>query len=235
MTTQNERIIITIGGGSIEKKETARIDAEIARILRGRVSGRRANALFIPTASHDSLPYFNSFRKTYTSDYNIKVDVALLTKSETSLEKIHSKILLADMLYIGGGDTNFMLETWAKLGVDKMIRAAYERGVILAGLSAGANCWFSEYYSDSFIIEGISNQYVILKGLGYINALVTPHYNIRHAYFDSLLLELKKSAYAIEDNCAIIFKNEMFSDVISGGGKAFKIEIEKNALIRKEL
>ena len=59
--------IIVIGGGELRSKETLAIDMEIARRVKsGLEEGARATALFVPTASHDSKPYFNTFRKTYT-------------------------------------------------------------------------------------------------------------------------------------------------------------------------
>ena len=83
-----DRVLICIGGGELKTKETLKIDGYIAEKAKARAAGRRAYGLFIPTASHDSMPYFNSFRKTYTSVYDIKADVALTVYGEMSLEKI---------------------------------------------------------------------------------------------------------------------------------------------------
>ena len=59
-----DKIIIAIGGGSLKEKTTAKIDAYIASLAKKRAGERRAVGLFIGTASHDSMPYFNTFRKT---------------------------------------------------------------------------------------------------------------------------------------------------------------------------
>ena len=56
--------IIAIGGGEIRSKETLEIDGYIASLARERAGEKRPYVLFIGTASHDSMPYFNSFRKT---------------------------------------------------------------------------------------------------------------------------------------------------------------------------
>ena len=69
--------IIAIGGGELKSKETLEIDRYIAELAKKRAGDARAYGLFIGTASHDSMPYFNSFRKTYTSVFDIKADVAL--------------------------------------------------------------------------------------------------------------------------------------------------------------
>ena len=101
--------LIAIGGGEIKNKTTLEIDRYVATLAKEHAVEKRANALFIGTASHDSMPYFNSFRKTYTSVFDIKAEVALMVYGEMDLEKIKGKIEIADCIYIGGGDTMYML------------------------------------------------------------------------------------------------------------------------------
>ena len=62
-----KKTIVAIGGGEIKNKTTIKIDEYLANLAKVRAGSRRANALFVGTASHDFMPYFNSFRKTYTS------------------------------------------------------------------------------------------------------------------------------------------------------------------------
>ena len=145
--------IIAIGGGELKSKETLEIDRYIATLARERAGENRPYGLFIGTASHDSMPYFNSFRKTYTSVFDIKADVALTVYGEMDLEKIKGKFEKADFIYVGGGDTLYMLKRWQEFGLFDLIRDAYERGVIICGLSAGAICWFEDIYTDSELVE----------------------------------------------------------------------------------
>ena len=77
--------IIAIGGGEIKNKTTLKIDEYVANLAKDHAGEKRANALFIGTASHDSMPYFNSFRKTYTSVFDIKAEVALMVYGEMSI------------------------------------------------------------------------------------------------------------------------------------------------------
>ena len=58
-----QKRIIAIGGGEIKNKTTLEIDRYVASLAKEHAGENRANALFIGTASHDSMPYFNSFRK----------------------------------------------------------------------------------------------------------------------------------------------------------------------------
>ena len=231
-----EKRIIAIGGGEIKNKTTLEIDRYIASLAKAHAGERRANGLFIGTASHDSMPYFNSFRKTYTSVFDIKAEVALMVYGEMSLEKIKGKIDDADMIYVGGGDTVYMLEKWAETGVDKMLIDAYNDGKIICGLSAGAICWFQDMYTDYEIMRGQSADYVLKKGLSVLDGAMCPHFNEREEDF-SLALKSGKlnGAYCVENDCAIEFVNGEFKRVISAGGKAFFSTYDGEKIIKKEL
>ena len=225
------KTIIAIGGGEIKLKETLEIDRYIAELTKKKSGDRRAKALFIPTASHDSMPYFNSFRKTYTSVFDIKADVALMCYGEMDFEKIKGKIEIADMIYVGGGDTVFMFEKWNEWNVLELIIKAYNSGTILCGLSAGAICWFEKMYSDS----GTTEKYNIFEGIGLLKGVVSPHYNHRVADFDEVIKNNFEKGYAIEDKAALIFEDGEFKKSISCGGKAFLIERQNGELKKTEL
>ncbi|MBQ3493373.1 MAG: peptidase E [Clostridia bacterium] len=231
-----QKRIIAIGGGEIKNKTTLKIDGYIAELAKQHAGDKRANALFIGTASHDSMPYFNSFRKTYTSVYDIKAEVALMVYGEMSIEKIKGKIDMADCIYVGGGDTVFMLDKWREFGIDKMLIDAYNQGKIICGLSAGAICWFKDMYTDYEIMRGQSSEYVLKKGLGVLEGAMCPHFNEREKDFISALKKgVINSAYCVENDCAIEFVDGEFSKVISAGGKAYKISVDGENIVKKEL
>lgn len=225
-----ERVFVAIGGGELRTKSTLPIDKAIADIAKQRAGQRRANALFLPTASHDSLPYFNTFRKTYTSELGLKADVALLTKKDVPLAKNAAKIASADLIYLGGGDTLHLIDVLQATGADRMLIEAYNRGAVLCGLSAGAICWFSRMYSDADITAGNGNEYSLYNGMGLIDGLVCPHYNHRQQDFDALVGKDSLSAYAIEDDAAILFYNESPVLALTAGGKSYLLHATPNRL-----
>jgi peptidase E len=103
----------------------------------------------------------------------------------------------------------------------ELILEAYNRGVILSGLSAGAICWFEKIYTDSEKISG--GEYVVRDGLGVLKGIMTPHFNLRDEF-----VEVSKNyappAYAVEDNSALVFENEELIGALTSGGKAYTIE-----------
>ena len=229
-----EKIIVAIGGGEIKTKETLDIDRYIADFIKSRTGERRPYGLFIGTASHDSMPYFNSFRKTYTSVFDIKADVALTVYGEMDYDHIAEKFDKADFIYVGGGDTKFMIESWRKSGMLDLIIGAYNRGVVLTGLSAGAICWFNDVYSDFDIINGKSGEYKFMKGLNILDGLACPHYDNR-AEFDKAFLDNDCTfAYAMSNNSALVFVDEKFNKSI-GKNKSYLLTKPNGVLTKEEL
>ena len=107
-----ERRIIAIGGGEIKNRETLEIERYIEEEAKKIAGERRACGLFIPTASHDCMPYYNTFHKVYTGIFGLKTDVALTVSREIDLDKLRVKFEKADFIYVGGGNTVFMIEHW---------------------------------------------------------------------------------------------------------------------------
>lgn len=223
--------IICIGGGSLKEKSTLKIDEYIANLAKQRAGEKRAYGLFIGTASHDCMPAFNSFRKTYTSNFDIKADCLLLVNVDTPIEKINDKFSKADLIYVGGGDTIYMLEKWKEKGITDKIIDAYNRGVIICGLSAGAICWFKNMYTDSVLATGKEGEYSYFNGLGILDGTCCPHYNLRKEDFNASVKNCDiKPIFALEDDSAIAFTDGVFERAITSGGNAFKLEVEKDSI-----
>ncbi len=215
-----DKRIVAIGGGELKSKETLEIDASIAAEAKKAAGERRPCGLFLPTASHDCMPYYNTFHKVYTGIYGVKTDVALTVNREWDFGKMKEKFEKADFLYVGGGNTVFMLEHWKRSGLLPLIEEAYLRGVLLAGLSAGAICWFEEMYSDS-VVEG---EYAMYPGLGWLKGVACPHYNERAAEFDGIVLKNKLRAWGFENDAALEFVNGEPRSTLSGGGKVWLLD-----------
>lgn len=228
-----QRKLICIGGGEIKDRTTLKIDEYIVRLAKERAGDRRANALFLPTASHDHMPYYNSFHKVYTGLFDVKTDVALCAYRDVDFEKMKAKFEKADVVYVGGGDTVYMMQRWKEIGLLPLIEDAYARGVILCGLSAGAICWFSDIYTDS-ASSGEGEKYSMYRGLGWVNEKISPHYAARMLDFDKLLCYNDAVAYGIEDDSALILRDNVVVGSLTSGGNAWRIE-SKDGVLQKTL
>ena len=214
------KTIVAIGGGKIATRQTLPIDREIIRLS----NKRNPKLLFIPTASSDSEIYWKKVRDYFGGFLKCKTDVLFLRKEKPSRELIRSKISLADIIYVGGGNTLQMMRIWRRLGVDKLLVAAYKKGTVLAGVSAGSICWFDSGHSDSMSFYNPRKwKYINVKGLGLIPGIHCPHYNgktrgvPRRKNFQDLIRKTGSLGIAIDNNCAIEFRD----------GRAFKVLVSK--------
>lgn len=173
-------IIVAIGGYKRRRTKDAPFDTplKIDRHIVELTGKKQPKVLFIPTASSDDTVYVDSINQVYKEKLGCTVDVLyLITKKPTHAE-IAAKICSADIIYVGGGNTLMMMNLWRRLGVDKLLREAYERGVVCCGVSAGSICWFEYGVSDSRQFKNPkSHEYIRVKGLGFLKGLHCPHYD----------------------------------------------------------
>ncbi len=222
---------ILIGGGELKNGETLEIDRYIAQEAKKAAGSRRACGLFLPTASHDCMPYYNTFHKVYTGMFDIKTDVALTVGREVDPVKMEGKFEKADFLYVGGGDTVFMIEQWERCGLLPLIENAVRSGKIVAGLSAGAICWFEDMYSDSVV----AGEFRMYRGLGWLQGKISPHYNERMLDFDRILLYNKFCAWGVENNAALEMADGEAVRSISGGGKVYALDASDGVHVKKTI
>ncbi len=219
--------IIAIGGGKIRTAGTLAIDKEIIRL-----SGKKhPKLLFLPTAMSDSEKYWYHVEKYFGDKLGCKTDVLFLIKEKPSPEQIQEKILGADIIYVGGGNTLKMMKLWRRLGVDKLLKTAWERGIVLSGISAGSICWFESGHSDSMsFYDSKKWKYINVRGLGFIKGINCPHYNSstrgipRKEDFRKMIKKIGGIGIAMDDNCAIEFIDDTYRVITSNKrAKAYRI------------
>lgn len=251
------KTIIAIGGGHIgepildEKQsiigfhpaETTSIDIEIIKL-----SGKKnPKVLFIPTASQDSAFYCKNIEQHYGNVLGCDVSVLLLAHNPPSKEHIQRKIQTADIIYVGGGNSDFMLKTWEKLGVDSLLEQAYNTGTILCGLSAGANCWFEHFSTDSFITKEhrqnpacLKDKVAILKGMNLLKGCFCPHYSQESYRQEALFAFVEKTGiktYASDNNTACLFIDGVFQKALKSSDTAqvYQINLVENNVVKTPL
>lgn len=221
------RTIVAIGGGEIGRPgypvETTTIDKEIIRIT-GKVSPK---VLFIPTASSDSEGYYETVRKHFGKRLGCKTDVLWLIKEKPSHKEIEQKVMSSDIVYVGGGNTQKMLRIWKSCGVDKILKKAWDKGIILSGLSAGSICWFRAGTSDSRRFNNPDADLIKVSGLGFIPAVHSPHYDVekdRRPELKKIMQKTSGVAIAIDNSCAVEFFDDTYRVITSKpNANAYKV------------
>lgn len=222
--------LICIGGGEIPRVkngvklpyETKAIDEEIVKIS----EKTNPKLLFIGTASTNSYDYFMVIKKIF-EDLGCIVSNLDLLQDDLNMEKVKNSILNTDIIYVGGGNTRFMLEKWKELGVDKLLIEAYNKGIVCSGLSAGSYCWFKLNYD-------------LIEGLGIINAVNCVHYEQKDEQARNKLYDVVKKTglegIALENCVALEIVDDKMKIVKSNNSKnAYKITYKNNQFVEEIL
>ena len=216
------RKIVAIGGGSMLEGATAGIHKEIVSLA----EKKNPEALFIPTASSDEPVYYEIFRKVYGNRLGCTTRTLLLLKDPPSYKTISQKIDNADIIYVGGGNTLKMMRRWRHLGVDRMLINACKRGKVMAGVSAGAICWFNYGHSDSLFYYHPDNwNWIRVRCLGVLPFIACPHYLKEHRdkHFQEMILQKGGTGIAIDDEAAFEVIDDQFRIIGSKNSRAFKV------------
>ena len=127
-----------------------------------------------------------------------------------------------------------MLAVWKDWGLDLILKEAYERGVIMCGVSAGAICWFEEGVTDSW-----SEELKVMDCLGFVKGVCCPHYDEEPQRRPSLSKFLKDGVvqfcHAVDGGCALHIKNEeeYKAVVFSEDKNAYLVDLEKDTVSEK--
>lgn len=222
--------IVCIGGlkglknekGEFISYELRKVDKEIIKLS----NKNHPNVLFIGTASKEREDYFDTFSVAYKS-LGAKVETLHILNDELTSNEISDKIISSDIIYVGCGNTRFMLEKWKEKGINIALEKAYQKGIVLAGMSAGSYCWFDYNYD-------------LIQGLGFINAVNCVHYNskdeIAKKKFYDVIQNKNIIGIALDDCVALEVIDNNFKIIKNNeNAKAYKIYFNGEKFIEEEL
>lgn len=213
--------IIAIGGGGF----THESDDTLDQFFLDQCSKKKIKLGFLATASKDDVKKISLFYKKFENK-NLELSHFNLTQK---IDGFSSWILNKDIIYVGGGNTSFMLDIWRKNSLDKIFKKAYENGIVLAGVSAGAGCWFDWILSDS-VGPGLKP----LKGISLISGSCTPH-SSEEKRINQFELNIKNGelppGLAIDDGVAVLFIDGKPSEVYSSRKNSGAYFIDTNKKI----
>jgi dipeptidase E len=210
--------IVAMGGGGWMMD-----DPVLDRFVAALVERDRPRICFVPTASGDH-PASERVHEAFPAD---RFETSILRLFDRDVADVTAFLRAHDVVYVGGGNTVSMLAIWRAHGVDTALRAAYEDGVVMAGISAGANCWFSACTTDSYLLGRADP---LLDGLGFVEGSFTPHYDSEPARRPSVLAAVAAgglpAGYACGDFAALHIVDGRLREAVASraGATAYRIE-----------
>ncbi|MEH7237991.1 peptidase E [Bacillus sp. JJ1562] len=224
------RQIIAMGGGGFSMEPDNLL---LDQYILSQANKDSPKVCFVPTASGDQTNYIERFYKAFTT---LSCHPTHLSLFEPNFKDLETYILEQDVIYVGGGNTRNMLLLWKEWGLDAVLKKAYKKGIILAGLSAGSICWFEEGLTDP-----LNAPLYKLECLGLLKGSNCPHYdgeNKRRPSYHQLILEGKiTEGYAVDDGAALHFVNESLSKSVSSrpNAKSYFVKKVHNKIAEEEM
>ncbi len=199
------RQILALGGGGFsEDPAGGALDAYVLE-----ASGRdRPRVCFLATAGGDSSSYIAKFYGAFTGGHCDPIHLPLFNRQ---VDDVRSLLLGQDVIYVGGGNTVNMLAVWRAHGIDRVLREAWQRGVVLAGLCAGSMCWFEGGVTASF---GTRLE-PLVGGLGLLPGSNCPHYRQRREAYMEAMRGGMSPGLAAEDGVALHFVERRLAAVVA--------------------
>lgn len=205
----NNKNIFLIGGGEIVKGETREIDEAIMKS-----ANKGASFIFFGTAAGDAEGYGDIINKTFGSYFN----VTIATKAK-GREFSENAIKNASIIYLGGGTAKILMDHFEKWNLVSLLREAIERGVIVVGMSAGAQALAAWYIHE----DGESQE--IRKGWDFagssigvlVHATEDSFNQAKNLFFNSEHTDSK--LYGIAEGTALVFSINSTDFVKIGVGK----------------
>jgi dipeptidase E len=224
------RQIVAFGGGgfSMERGNTLLDDYVLA--LTGK---ERPKVCFLPTASGDADHYIVRFYRAFGAVRCEPSHVSLFRREQAAGD-MHEELLASDLIYVGGGSVISMLGAWRAHGLDVTLRQAWERGVVLCGLSAGSLCWFAE------AVTAFHGPARAVRGLGFLPFSNCVHFDAepeRCRAYREMLADGMVEGFGAEDGAALHFEGERLARVVSSrpGARAYRMRFAGGRVSRRPL
>jgi dipeptidase E len=236
------RVIFAMGGGGFTMEPSNPLLDDFVLSLhhdddaspRTAASTREPRILFLPTASGDTAAQIAAFHARFADRHCVAEHLSLFRLHELR-RPLREVVLSQDVLYVGGGSMRNLLAIWRAHDLDRLLIAAWRRGIVLAGISAGAMCWFEGGITRS------SGPPEPLAGLGLLEGSLTVHADGEPERLPAWLAAVRDGVlpggWAVDDGVGLLFAGTRLQRVVSSrpGAGALRVDLLAGELIRHRL
>ena len=221
--------IIAIGGGGFGSQPE---NPALELYILARARRRNPSVCFVGTATGDAPTYVAKFYAAFSKLRCRPTHLPLFERTPN----LEETILAQDVIYVGGGNTKSMLGAWREWQLPKLLRAAWNRGTVLAGISAGAICWFEMGVTDSW-----AGRLAALRCLGWLPGGCCPHYDgeveRRPATREMVARGVLPETLALEDGAAAHFVGSKLLRVVTArpNAGAYRVRREGRQFVETPL
>jgi dipeptidase E len=220
-------------GGALTKSQTA--GPLLFKYIFGLTGKEHPKVLFINTATGDKETTAAWSFRTVSRLGCLPSELTFFDRTPLP-EAMRELVLSQDVILVGGGNTKSMLAVWHAYGLPALLREAWQKGIILAGSSAGAICWFEQCLTDSY-----ADEYTALDCLGILPGSCCPHFNeptARKKTYHRLVEQGKlRPGIAIDEQVAVHFVGDIVYQVLTTDKKtgAYEVGLQGKKAVQKGL
>ena len=186
---------------------------------------RNPSICFLATATGDADGYIEKFYSAFKAHRCRPTHVPFFRRTPD----LKQALLNQDVIYVGGGNTKSMLAVWRDWDVPRLLRRAWSTGTVLAGICAGAICWFRMGVTDSLGV-GLTG----LPCLGLLPGTCCPHFDgeteRRPALQRLVAAGSVPKALALDDGAAAHFIDRQLVRIVSSRPGACGYEVRRQGL-----
>ena len=227
------RRILTFGGHEFSSRPHDRAVSELLLRLATERAGGRPRICIVPTASGDTSDLIGSFYATFGECPCEPSDVSLFRLGNRPIT-LRDHLLTQDLIYVGGGSLLNLLAVWEAHELGGILSQAWRQGVVLAGQSAGAMCWFEAGITKS------SGRPEPGAGLGLLQGSLCVHYNDeperRAAYLDAVGGGMP-GGYGLDDYAGLLWEGEGNPSALTvrRGARAYRVQSSEKGVTESPL
>ncbi len=225
------RTIFAMGGGGFTMEpDNPVLDDHVLQLA----GLREPRILFLPTASGDPTAQITAFHGRF-GDRACRAEHLSLFRLHGSERSVREILLDQDVIYIGGGSMRNLLAIWRAHGLDEILVEAWEQGTVLAGLSAGAMCWFEGGITRS------SGPPQTIKGLGLLPGSLSVHADGEPerlpAFMEAIRSGKLPGGWAADDGVGLVFRGTELERAVSSrpGAGAMRLDAVDGELVRRRV
>jgi dipeptidase E len=220
----HDRTIVAMGGGGFQMEpDNPLLDDHVLALARERSGRETPRICLIPTATGDDREVIADFERLFAPPRAEPRVLRLFGRADEDLAAVLED---QDAVYVLGGSTENLLALWRLHGLDVALRAAWEDGLVLAGMSAGAICWFDAATTDSF---GPTLR-PLRGGIGILEGTFIPHLHgeaqrlplLRRLVADGTI----PAGYGVDDGAALVFHAGELAEVVTSDPDAGAWRVE---------
>ena len=233
LATTPVRRILALGGHEFSARPADRAVCELLLRLAGERGGARPRICILPTASGDTSEQIASFYSAFGERACDPSDVSLFRLGRRPME-LRDHLLSQDLIYVGGGSMVNLLAVWEAHDVASILSLAWRQGIVLAGQSAGAMCWFEAGITKS------SGKPRAAAGLGLLSGSLCVHYNNeperRAAYLDAVA-DGMPSGYGLDDYAGLLWEGDSTPSALTvrRGARAYRVSAREGEVLESPL